>query len=104
MRQKPEVVKGSQEKLEAPDATQAAGDGSTEVTETMSGQSIDVRIGNENKMEFYEERKEKSMTKVMTIEGMMCGHCTGRVQKALEAVEVLGILISSENVYTSFVA
>ena len=26
------------------------------------------------------------MTKVMTIEGMMCGHCTGRVQKALEAV------------------
>ncbi len=32
------------------------------------------------------ERKE-TMTKVMTIEGMMCGHCTGRVQKALEAVE-----------------
>ena len=32
------------------------------------------------------ERKE-IMTKVMTIEGMMCGHCTGRVQKALEAVE-----------------
>lgn len=26
------------------------------------------------------------MKKVMTIEGMMCGHCTGRVQKALEAV------------------
>lgn len=34
-----------------------------------------------------EEREEKKMTKVMTIEGMMCGHCTGRVQKALEAVE-----------------
>ncbi len=32
------------------------------------------------------ERME-SMTKVMTIEGMMCGHCTGRVQKALEAIE-----------------
>lgn len=27
------------------------------------------------------------MTKVMKIEGMMCAHCTGRVQKALEAVE-----------------
>lgn len=27
------------------------------------------------------------MTKVMSIEGMMCAHCTGRVQKALEAVE-----------------
>lgn len=26
------------------------------------------------------------MTKVMTIEGMMCSHCTGRVQKALEAI------------------
>lgn len=32
------------------------------------------------------EREENKMTKVMTIEGMMCGHCTGRVQKALEAV------------------
>ena len=27
------------------------------------------------------------MEKVMTIEGMMCGHCTGRVQKVLEAIE-----------------
>ncbi len=33
------------------------------------------------------ERKEMNMTKKMLIEGMMCGHCTGRVQKALEAVE-----------------
>ena len=32
------------------------------------------------------ERKE-IMKKVLTIEGMMCGHCTGRVQKALEAVK-----------------
>ncbi|MDE6640378.1 MAG: heavy metal translocating P-type ATPase [Acetatifactor sp.] len=32
------------------------------------------------------ESEDKKMTKVMTIEGMMCGHCTGRVQKALEAV------------------
>ncbi len=27
------------------------------------------------------------MTKTMIVEGMSCGHCTGRVQKALEAVE-----------------
>ena len=27
------------------------------------------------------------MTKVLSIEGMMCAHCTGRVQKALEALE-----------------
>ena len=26
------------------------------------------------------------MTKTMIIEGMMCAHCTGRVQKALSAV------------------
>ncbi len=32
------------------------------------------------------ERK-KTMKKVLTVEGMMCAHCTGRVQKALEAVE-----------------
>lgn len=32
------------------------------------------------------ESEEEKMTKVMTIEGMMCAHCTGRVQKALEAV------------------
>ena len=32
------------------------------------------------------ERKD-TMTKVLTVEGMMCAHCTGRVQKALEAVE-----------------
>ena len=27
------------------------------------------------------------MTKVMTIEGMMCHHCTGRVEKTLSAIE-----------------
>ena len=28
-----------------------------------------------------------SMTKKLTIEGMMCSHCTGRVEKALSALE-----------------
>ena len=27
------------------------------------------------------------MTKKLTIEGMMCSHCTGRVEKALSALE-----------------
>lgn len=35
---------------------------------------------------FVEERSQ-TMTKIMTIEGMMCAHCTGRVQKVLEAIE-----------------
>ncbi len=30
--------------------------------------------------------EEKNMKKVMTIEGMMCGHCEARVKKCLEAV------------------
>lgn len=39
--------------------------------------------------EIIEKISERSqgMTKVMTIEGMMCTHCTGRVQKVLEALE-----------------
>ena len=38
------------------------------------------------------------MEKLMKIEGMMCGHCTGRVQKALEAVEgVSGVTMSLED-------
>jgi len=41
--------------------------------------------------------EDKKKTKVMTIEGMMCGHCTGRVQKALEAVEgVAAVTMSLE--------
>ena len=38
------------------------------------------------------------MKKVITVEGMMCGHCTGRVQKVLEAVEgVACVEMSLEN-------
>ena len=41
-----------------------------------------------NKQESEQERKEGiKMTKVIQIEGMSCGHCTGRVQKALEGME-----------------
>ena len=43
------------------------------------------------------EREEK-MTKVLNVEGMMCAHCTGRVQKALEAVEgVSSVTMSLED-------
>ena len=38
------------------------------------------------------------MQKVITVEGMMCNHCTGRVQKALEGVEgVASVAMSLEN-------
>ena len=39
-----------------------------------------------------------NMQKVITVEGMMCNHCTGRVQKALEGVEgVASVAMSLEN-------
>ena len=34
-----------------------------------------------------EIKEETTMTKTMTIEGMMCTHCSGRVEKALNAME-----------------
>ena len=38
------------------------------------------------------------MTKTMIIEGMMCGHCTGRVEQALSALEgVSGVVMSLED-------
>jgi Cu2+-exporting ATPase len=45
-----------------------------------------------------EERKEKkTMEKTVTIEGMMCPHCSGRVQKALEEMpEVASAVVSHE--------
>lgn len=39
-----------------------------------------------NKINKPNESEEKSMTKTMNIEGMMCGHCEARVKKALEAL------------------
>lgn len=38
------------------------------------------------------------MEKLIKIDGMMCGHCSGRVQKALEALEgVESAVVSHEN-------
>ena len=42
-----------------------------------------------NKTNKPNESEEKSMTKTMNIEGMMCGHCEARVKKALEALDVV---------------
>lgn len=42
-----------------------------------------------NKANKPNESEEKSMTKTMNIEGMMCGHCEARVKKALEALDAV---------------
>ena len=68
----------------------------------MSLSSIFV-VGNALRLRFFKTnnqiRKEgKKMTKVIQIEGMSCGHCTGRVQKALEGMEgVASVVMSLED-------
>ena len=42
-----------------------------------------------NKADKPNESEEKSMTKTMNIEGMMCCHCEARVKKALEALDAV---------------
>ena len=52
----------------------------------------------QNKLENEKKKEERKMNKIMTSEGMMCGHCTGRVQKALEEIPgVEGVTMSLEN-------
>ena len=36
------------------------------------------------------------MTKVMTIEGMSCHHCSGRVEKALNALDGVSAVVNLE--------
>ena len=51
-----------------------------------------------NKERQGKESEEKTMTKTMKIEGMMCGHCEARVKKALEALaEVKEAKVSHES-------
>ena len=46
----------------------------------------DHKIGRKSKSKPIENKEEKPMTRTMTIEGMMCPHCEGRVKKTLEAI------------------
>ncbi len=48
------------------------------------------------KIEEVEKKEEKIMKKTMKIEGMMCGHCTGRVDKVLNALEGVEASVSLE--------
>ena len=48
--------------------------------------------------EMLKERNEEKMEKIMTIEGMMCGHCEARVKKCLEELpQVEQAEVSHEN-------
>lgn len=56
--------------------------------------SAQVKI---EKMENEEKKEDKTMKKTMKIEGMMCGHCTGRVDKVLNALEGVEATVSLED-------
>lgn len=43
------------------------------------------------------DKEETNMEKILVIEGMMCGHCTGRVEKALNDLEGVTAKVSLED-------
>ncbi len=57
----------------------------------------DAEIINETAEESAEEKETNAMTKVMKIEGMMCPHCSGRVDKVLNAIEGVSAVVSLED-------
>ena len=55
------------------------------------------KTGYENKQDIKSEKKGVfNMEKTIFIEGMSCGHCTGRVDKALNSVEGIKAEVSLE--------
>ncbi|MBS7298449.1 MAG: heavy metal translocating P-type ATPase [Eubacteriales bacterium] len=54
-------------------------------------------IYNSNKDKKAKNKERKTMEKTMKIEGMMCGHCSGRVKSVLEAIDgVTEAIVSHE--------
>ncbi|MCR5685127.1 MAG: heavy metal translocating P-type ATPase [Lachnospiraceae bacterium] len=50
-----------------------------------------------------EKKEEKTMTKTLKVEGMMCEHCEARVKKALEAVAGVAGAVADHNAGTAVV-
>lgn len=61
-----------------------------------SGTGPDIRTS-EAARQSENQKEETTMKKTMKIEGMMCGHCTGRVDKALNALEGVEATVSLED-------
>ncbi len=81
--------RGPAHETEAEDGAAEAWENAEAGENACPGQEIEKN----NKIE--EKQEERSMNKTMIIEGMMCAHCTGRVQKALEAVEGVESVVMS---------
>ena len=68
------------------------------VTNALRLNFFDVRDGKKDRKIRWKEKEKKEMTKKMMIEGMMCGHCSGRVKKVLEALpQVAEAVVSHED-------
>ena len=62
-----------------------------------------ISDSNVNQKENKREMEEKTMTKTLKIEGMMCGHCEASVKKALEAVDGVSEAVVSHEAGTAVV-
>ena len=68
------------------------------VTNALRLNFFHVRDTKKDKKIKHKEKEIKNMTKKMVIEGMMCGHCSGRVKKVLEALpQVEEAVVSHED-------
>ena len=68
------------------------------VTNALRLNFFDVRSTKKDKKIKHKEKENQIMTKKMTIEGMMCGHCSARVKKVLEALpQVEEAVVSHED-------
>lgn len=56
------------------------------VTNALRLNFLDIEDTKKDKKIKHKEKENQEMTKKMVIEGMMCGHCSGRVKKVLEAL------------------
>ena len=68
------------------------------VTNALRLNFYDIRNSKKDKKQKNKLKEKKVMTKKMVIEGMMCGHCSGRVKKILEELpQVEEALVSHED-------
>ena len=55
-----------------------------------------LRLRRYHTAERFTHKEESTMTKTMTIEGMMCTHCSGRVESALNAIDGVSAKVDLE--------
>ena len=72
--------------------------------ETVQNHEVDkdIKEGTEA-AEIADIKEEKTMTKTLTVEGMMCMHCEARVKKALEAIDGVESAVASHEAGTAVV-